>query len=182
MSDLIQGISKQTGLLALNASIEAARAGEHGRGFAVVAAEVRKLSEQSTEASDRIRGILDNVIQSAEMTKQVMLTSHSALEAQFVSVEHTGAAFREIEETLTEMNQLIITMRGMTQSLNIQKESMIQFIESASAITEQTAAGSEEVLASVETQLEMFGQVSAKAAELTETMQKVKGTFERFKV
>jgi methyl-accepting chemotaxis protein len=51
LSDDIGRMSRQTGLVSVNAAVEAARAGEAGRGFAVVAAEVRRLSVDSASAS-----------------------------------------------------------------------------------------------------------------------------------
>lgn len=54
LATLISEISRQTNLLAINASIEAARAGPEGAGFKVVAAEVRRLSQQTSEAARQI--------------------------------------------------------------------------------------------------------------------------------
>lgn len=61
ITDTINAISEQTNLLSLNASIEAARAGEMGKGFAVVATEVGTLANQSSEATETIRRLVDGI-------------------------------------------------------------------------------------------------------------------------
>ena len=75
--EIIVNISSQTNLLALNAAIEAARAGEAGKGFAVVAEEVRKLAEQSQDATAKI----------AELIKKTQVNTSSAVNLMSVAGE-----------------------------------------------------------------------------------------------
>lgn len=107
VTGLIKGISRQTNLLGLNASIEAARAGQHGAGFNIVAQEVRKLSSETSTATENIERSLANINANLMNLKTNMGQINSATNEQAQLIQDFSEVIEELSELSSGMKKFM---------------------------------------------------------------------------
>ncbi len=150
--NIISGISSQTNLLALNASIEAARVGEEGRGFAVVAGEVRKLAEQSEQATSQVGVLIQEIQAGIRQAVRAMEQGTSEVDTGLTVADQTGQLFDEILEAAKKVSQQIQEVSSATEEISAGTEEMTATAEDLSASVSKTAVSSEQISVSVDEQ------------------------------
>lgn len=125
---IVEDITEQTNMLALNAAVEAARAGENGKGFAVVASEIRKLADESKQATSKIASLIHDIQQATNST--VMATEEGTKEIE------SGVEFAHIiADNIADLEKNVnLTVESAKEIVNMAKSQSSQGEEALASI------------------------------------------------
>ncbi len=168
ITQTVKDLADQSNMLALNAAIEAVRSGEHGKGFAVVAREIRSLADQSIQATNRVREILEDIGGAIRATVSITERGSQKIEGGLAQVKASGENLRELSTIVKDNSSAV---RQIAAAVSQQNAGITQIF---SAVTDQTRM-MDETMKRLET-------TTQAAAVLKDLSQRVSDVVRRFRV
>ena len=166
---LISAIAGQTNLLALNAAIEAARAGEAGRGFAVVADEVRKLAENSNQATQKITILIQKNENDMKQALVATQASSQGVKMGVHIVESAGETFKGIADAVKRLSVQITEITASIDQIASGSQSLVSAVGNIHNVSQKNAIEAQHVSATTEEQSASIQEIASSSQALAET-------------
>jgi methyl-accepting chemotaxis protein len=194
--DIVDEITEQTSLLALNASIISAQAGAHGRGFAVVADEIKELATRTKTSTKEISTLVhelqsktgegvnntkeglrkaDQGMQLANAVKDALTTileratrsSHRAADTVQV-IQQTAASSQAISAQITRITEMVSSIGTALQEEEREIGQVVEAVENISGMSEQVTRASYEQKKAAQEIEKSMGDVAGKFEDISD--------------
>ncbi|MBC7960801.1 MAG: methyl-accepting chemotaxis protein, partial [Vallitaleaceae bacterium] len=166
--DVISSVSEQTNLLALNAAIESARAGELGKGFAVVAGEIRKLAEQSKEATLKIEKLVSEVLEGTQKAVTSMEKASETVHEGLAVMNEADTSSVNITKAIEGMSQKLHYVSGVTKESEKHSVHMSTIVSEIRVINSKNLEELQSIAAASNDQRSSMQQVAASVDSIDE--------------
>ena len=135
--NVIEDVTEETNLLALNAAIIAAQAGDHGKGFAVVADEIKDLAERTQASTTEIVELIESVQSDAHDAVKAMEKGQDHVGKGVFLSEQAGESLKEIQKSALRSMEMVKGISDSTEEQNIKANDILEFFEATAQMIEQ---------------------------------------------
>lgn len=180
--NVISGIAAQTNLLSLNAGIEAARASEHGRGFAVVASEIRKLAEESHQAAEQIAVMIKQIQEETNKVSAFMIAETKNVQAGLEAAQEAREAFQQIHASIETVTRQMTEVSAATVQMSAGTEEVLTSVGTVVQVAEDASNQTHQAQLAAENSREVMEQMAESISSMAEISQRLQSLVVQFKV
>lgn len=135
-------VADQTNLLSLNAAIEAEKAGEYGRSFSVIAREIRRLADQTANATLDIEKMVNEMV--SAVSAGVMGVDKFSEEIN-TGVKQVSTVGEQLSKIIEQVQQQTSSFESVNQGMQAQSQSAEQINESINQLSEAAQQTTESI-------------------------------------
>lgn len=164
----MSSLAHQTNLLSINATIEAARDGGAGKGFLLVADEIRRLAEQFERGAAQTRQIVSATSEEIDRVLALVEEGSDTVSRGAGEIALAGGDFEHILGAIQRAATRVNEVCGAMGELVAQNNCIMDAANALAALSQETAAGTQEISSTAERQAEDVDSIAGQARNLND--------------